>query len=500
MTQTQTKTALTKKQFYDRLKNLKIHDWNCEVVTEAYYGEPDFFEGLDYLAMTVLNEEFPKNAKSPVAEPWHTLYEYMLAANDPIAFPEALQLFDDDLQFALGGVVTSRMSGLEKIKQRSASKKKHPSTQDYIKGLEALGYEFCLNLCTDSVEVNGDRLTDIREAVIRGEMRDRGFGRKSYMEDAYKTTAYNHAYHPVQNYLLSQGWDGKGHIRRLAEHFEDEQEVIELWLRKWLIGAVAKVFEGAFNPMLVLDGGQGIGKSWFARWICPLEDYFIEGPINPDDKDNEIRLAGKWVWEVSELGSTTRKADREALKQFISRARVTVRKPYGRHDIEKPPMASFLGTINSEIGFLYDPTGNRRFLTTTVTDIDWSYADRIDVDDVWAEAHAAYQAGEGWELTPRERALQHELNATYEVEDIVEAAIKENFEITGDPADFVASRRILKVCEADGLRGSQRGNYMRIGSTMTKLGLEKAVRVNPKTGNRANGYLGLKESVKVWLP
>lgn len=128
-------------------------------------------------------------------------------------------------------------------------------------------------------------------------------------------------------------------------------------------------------------------------------DYFIEAPINTDDKDSEIRLISAWIWEVSELGATTRKADYEALKAFLTTRKVTVRKPYGRHDISKPALASFIGTINNSSGIFSDPTGSRRFLVSKIEEINWDYSVSIDPTDVWAEAMAAYLAGESWKLT-----------------------------------------------------------------------------------------------------
>ena len=129
--------------------------------------------------------------------------------------------------------------------------------------------------------------------------------------------------------------------------------------------------------------------------------FFVEGPINTDDKDCHVRLMGKWIWEVSELGSTVRRADREALKFFISQQTVTIRKPYGRLDTVKPAMASLLGTVNNESGILADPTGNRRFLVCKVESIDWEYA-KLSPAQVWAEAYQLYQDGEPWQLTPEE--------------------------------------------------------------------------------------------------
>jgi hypothetical protein len=58
-----------------------------------------------------------------------------------------------------------------------------------------------------------------------------------------------------------------------------------------------------------------------------------------------------------------------------------------------PDLASFIGTLNNEAGFLLDRTGNRRFLVCTLTAIDWGYGERVDVHQVWAQAAHLYHSG-----------------------------------------------------------------------------------------------------------
>ncbi|MCP4385592.1 MAG: hypothetical protein GY798_29990, partial [Hyphomicrobiales bacterium] len=117
-----------------------------------------------------------------------------------------------------------------------------------------------------------------------------------------------------------------------------------------------------------------------------------------------------------EVGRITKRSDRDALKHLITVRKVTVRKPYGRYDTVKPALASLIGTINNEAGFLTDPTGNRRFLVCRLTAIDWRYARQIDPHQVWAEAVALYQSGEPGLPTPEETRLQQAINQTYLIE------------------------------------------------------------------------------------
>lgn len=369
----------------------------------------------------------------------------------------------------------------------TTERRKRPKTAEYVKVLGNLGYTFRINDCNDTLEVAGKAITDPLRAEIRAKMRDIGYWRVNVMEDAYLATGHGDRYHPIRDYLTGLEYDGGQHIGALTAHFTDRADVFPVWLRRWLIGQVAKVMASEQNAMLVLDGPQNLGKSFFVAWLAsPLPGYFIEAPIDPSDKDNYVRLISAWMWEVAELGSTTRRADREALKHFISVRHVTVRKPYGRYDIRKPAMAGLIGTINNELGFLTDPTGSRRFLVATLIAIDWDYAGVIDVNQVWAEAVAEWCAGEPWQLTRAEAKLAAQLNEGYRVEDPIENLLREHFEIDPARSDWwTASADILTTLQDHGLRGGTRANQMGISATMTRLGIQK------RKHQDRNGYRGI---------
>jgi len=210
----------------------------------------------------------------------------------------------------------------------------------------------------------------------------------------------------VKDYLESLEYDGGKHVDLLLTYFTDKDNVFVFLLRRYLVGAVARVYEQTQNAMLVLDGEQDLGKSAFARWLTSgLEHpgHFIESNIDTENKDHTIRLATTWIWEVGELGSTTSRADRSKLKAFLTRETICERKSYGRLPISKPAITSFIGTINNDIGFLNDPTGNRRYNPTTLTSINWDYSKNIDVNQVWAEAVDLYKNGEPWRLKDTEK-------------------------------------------------------------------------------------------------
>ena len=351
------------------------------------------------------------------------------------------------------------------------------SSADYIRDLTGLGYTFRYNEASDRVEVNGEAITDVIQSEIRSRMRDLRHKHMTAMEDAYLAHAWANRYHPVKDYLRGLVWDGGSHIAAVAGHFTDRHGVFGAYLRRWLIGAVAKVFDvEARNVMLVLDSRQRLGKSLFVRWLCPpaLRAYFHEGPLNVDDKDTWARLTSTFIWELSELDATTKRADRAALKDFITRHEVTIRRPYARFDTTRPALASLIGTINEEgAGFLNDPTGSTRFAVVSLTAIDWQGYSRIAIDQVWAEAFTAYQAGEPWEFTDTEFAAQEAINEEYEVDAPVEALLRRYYDIDPAGADWTPAIEIIQELEVMGLKDSQRASLMELARIMKKAGVEK---------------------------
>lgn len=347
----------------------------------------------------------------------------------------------------------------------------HAVTQDYFNALQALGYFFRLNTLDNSIEVNGQPIDDGLEARMRNQMRDWRLGTVGRITDAYIDLAFRNKYDPLVDYLTRLKWDGNDHLGQLMNYIDETTQFGHVAIKRWLIGSVARIMEDAQNFMLVMDGPQEIGKSSFVKWICPLPDYWIEGPIKADDKDYMLRMATKWIWEVGELQSTTRRNDREALKGLLTMERVTARKAYGRHDITKPVKASFFGTINEDgAGFLSDPTGNRRFVIINVKKINHLYTEHINLDQIWAQVVALYKSGEPWRLTKEEAAVRDAINEEYMMNNIVEIYFYDNFIIDPESPLYITTHDILETLRLDGLTGSQHAILAEVSRILTKAG------------------------------
>lgn len=218
-------------------------------------------------------------------------------------------------------------------------------------------------------------------------------------------------FHPVREYLDSlPEWDGVARVETLLVDLlgaEDNLYTREA-TRCCLIAAVARVYEPGvkFDNVLIVQGSQGIGKSYLfgqlgGKWYS---DNLSVSDMR--DKTGAEKLQGYWILELSEL-TGMRKVEVEAVKGFIARREDIYRAAYGRNTEARPRQCVIVGSTNDDTGFLRDVTGNRRFWPVKVTGQcerhPWDLAPE-EVDQIWAEAKALYDMGEGVLLSPE--ALQ----------------------------------------------------------------------------------------------
>lgn len=387
-------------------------------------------------------------------------------------------------------------------------KKRKPGrivTQEFIDFFAEEGWTFKLNVLDDTVEWNGEPLTDVRVASLNNQLRDAGLGMLKHAGDAWVDVANRNAYHPVKERLnqLGDEWDGIDRLSEIGSFFEDTDDIFPVFCTKWLLGAVGKALDVGQNMMLVLDGAQGLGKSHFVRWLSePFhQKYFIEGSINTDDKDSKLRLIRTFIWEVSELGATVRRSDLEQLKAFITERFVTIRRPYGRYDIYKPALANLVGTVNGSAGFLNDPSGSRRFWVVGLTNINHEYATEMDASQIWGQAVALYRKGRRANLTAEENQIRININARYEIVDPIADTILRFYDINpvagkealkkNNLAWFTPSDQILRKLRADGVIGNDRAIAMQISNSLAAMGITADLRKRGRGAKR--GFWGVKE-------
>jgi hypothetical protein len=314
-------------------------------------------------------------------------------------------------------------------------------------------------------------------------------------------------FYPITDYLTKQTWDGVSRIDHIAEHFlEDDDRYVtyadgtvdsyrKVLLKKWLVGAVRKVkTKGHWqNPMLVMSGEEGIGKSEMAKWLCSRlgKEYFVEMPIDPKSNDHRCLTGASLIWEVGELGSTTTHRDWEALKAFLTTRTFTVRRPYAPLPGPINNLCSFFGTHNPTDGpFLFGAGINRRFWVLNIIAIDWEYT-KLDVNQVWAEANHLESNGFNCALTPEENLVREEVNRGHNIQNTFEDAVRQFCIIKPDQNTFTSSFELVSMLTRVGqCRGkSDRAIQMQLANAMNKLGVEQWTPIID--GKQQRGYRGI---------
>jgi predicted P-loop ATPase len=377
---------------------------------------------------------------------------------------------------------------------------------DYTIAIRALGYSVKMNELDDTIELNGHKLNDGQEAELLMKMHDLGFKSAPWVLRSVAATAHNNRYNPIKDFLTNLEWDGKDWIGELARYVQDkhpaikyadgsERSVFAAWLRRWGIGAVGKVLKTGTirgqNPMLVFAGIQNAGKSTLARKLNPLADeYHCEETIDPDKEEHKRWLSTKLVWEVPELGATTRKADREGLKNFLTKQDSNFRIPYAKHPVTKAATVSFIGTINPETGFLNDPTGHRRFLVVELHSIDFAYQDAIDTRQLWAQFVHLYNAGEPASLSAEEKVIADFIRGDHEIEDPFSGFVLKYYDV--DPEQREWTEQTTEIVDQLQINGVHTANVMNIGTTLKRLKLDSG-RVTIK-GQKVTVYYGIRRN------
>lgn len=217
------------------------------------------------------------------------------------------------------------------------------------------------------------------------------------VNEAVSQLCHENIVNPAKDFFLSlPRWDGRDRIHGwLQKYFEAEGPdiYIDEVFRKWLVGAVARVFEPGlkFDWIPIFEGAQGKGKSLFGR-ILFGEQFFSDQlpPLEHSMADAVLQLQGKLCIELAELAALNR-STLEGIKAFITRQVDQVRVPYGRRSENFPRRCVFYGTTNRS-QYLADETGNRRFNPIHVGQLDVSALLR-DRSALWAEAVFIYQNG-----------------------------------------------------------------------------------------------------------
>lgn len=370
-----------------------------------------------------------------------------------------------------------------------------------VNDLRGLKLNFRINDLDESLEVQMNDewflMDDTKKNIIEMELEELGYGvrgkKKPPLSSVWRAVsklADSQRYNPIKQYF--KGLDGKytpmvparpGAVQPepynipafCNAYLDNPDNMAGVWLFRWMVGCVARVFEQARNPMLVIVGGQRMGKSRLVSWLCPIPERFREGKLEPDSKDARLRLMDTFMQEVGELGSTTRRTDVEALKEHITKIHVHERVPFGKLPILKPAVCNFVGTVNYDgAGFLNDPTGSSRFLSFQIDKISFNYANDVDVNTLWAEAWWFYRkVKNSWELTTSEQKRQQQINMQFELVSALEDVIDQFLIITLEDSDYIPAIDIKNRLNPHYRTGNDTMFYRELAKVLYKKGCER---------------------------
>lgn len=298
--------------------------------------------------------------------------------------------------------------------------------------------------------------------------------------------------HTVREYLEGLKWDGTPRIARMfVDLFGAEDTPYNVGVAACvLVSAVSRILwfddkqpsKGSkVDFMLVLEGGQGAGKTTAVLELFGAE-WYAEATESPAHKDFYQTLRGRWGVEIGEMDSFS-KADVAKVKQAITTRFDVYRPSYGRTARSFRRECVFMGTTNKD-DYLRDESGARRFLPLKVGRVDITTLVSVR-DQLWAEAVHLFREGFEWWRLPDD--AQREQDARYQEDSWMEPIARwldgkagvDSYEgiqvrdvITGKIGECTSSDLLWRALRIDTARHS-RQDQMRVASVMARLGWPK---------------------------
>ncbi|MCD8268645.1 MAG: DUF3874 domain-containing protein [Parabacteroides sp.] len=246
-------------------------------------------------------------------------------------------------------------------------------------------------------------------------------------------------FNPLDDYLdhLPE-WDGKDHIRALADTVPTESKLWRDHFYIWFLGLVAqwKQMGGAYaNSVLpLLVGEQGCGKSTWCRNLLPpvLREFYTDSIDFGNRRDAELMLHRFALINIDEFDSVG-PSRQSFLKHLLQKPEVNARRAYKSSVHALKRYAGFVGTCNN-MDLLSDPTGSRRFLCVEIKgEIDRAHP--VDHDQLYAQAIHALRSGERYWLTREEEKSVTLQNEEFEQMPVEEQLLLQYFRLVLDDND-----------------------------------------------------------------
>ena len=215
----------------------------------------------------------------------------------------------------------------------------------------------------------------------------------------YTGSGFVKVFNPVDDFLnsLRGRWDGKDHIKALADCVPNDNARWADWFHTWFLAMVAQwmgldtAHGNSVAPLLI--SRQGYRKSTFCKRLLPEAlQWGYNDNLVISEKQNTLRaMTQSLLINIDEFNTLSAKTQDGFLKNVMQLANVKLRQPYCLQQVTLPRVASFIATANVSDVFS-DPSGCRRFIAVTLTG-PICLLDRIDYEQLYAQAVAELEAG-----------------------------------------------------------------------------------------------------------
>lgn len=350
--------------------------------------------------------------------------------------------------------------------------------------------------CTDSA------LAELRRKLARQHRCN--VKHKSELREVIENISQLNRRHPVREYLKGlKPWDGVDRAPQMLEQVlgitpesEDQRRLYTTFIRKWMIGAVARVHATKeqtvkFDNVLVLGGAQDLCKSGVFDALVPVESWAGSPDISGFDDNSAIKLSPLWIAEMAESNGSSYWKDVERQKAWLSKRSDMIIRKYVAY-AEMIPRRFALGATVNEKQHGADSTGFRRewcMWMTRPADIKLLLSLR---DQLWAQAYAAYLAWVArgrhieecpWWLDEDEKALHKVDGQQFQVADFEQDRVRLWLEKNGK--EVVCG---LDVALGIGIERPHSGDTRRITRHLAALGWEATQIKRPSPYRAPEGW------------
>jgi len=226
---------------------------------------------------------------------------------------------------------------------------------------------------------------------------------RSIITDGICSACYTDRRHAARDWVKTLTWDGVARVETFfsdncgAEDNEVNREISKYFFTSFAARLLGPEFDPAsgnkVDAMVVLEGDQGIGKGMLLKAIVgPSWHYEVSRGMN--DKDFYQDMRGKLLAEFADFNQFE-PHKLSQVKQLITCQTDRMRVSYGRESQDFDRVCIFVATTN-EKEYLFDSTGNRRFLPIRLGKINLKAVRKIR-EQLFAEAVVLYKANvEKW--------------------------------------------------------------------------------------------------------